>query len=119
MMAIYAEQLNWRPDGLYRLENDDAFREWNWGRGMGRPESLSYLETALSLDPRLHVLIAHGLFDLRTPYFSTVRMLNQLADIGSAERVKLVVYPGGHMFYSEDASRAAFRDAVNALFGEQ
>jgi carboxypeptidase C (cathepsin A) len=51
-----------------------------------------------------------------TPYFTTVRELNQLPDAGSAERVRLVVYPGGHMFYTEDASRAAFRTAVSALF---
>ncbi len=83
---------------------------------MGRPESLSYLQSALALDPRLHVLIACGLFDLVTPYFTTVRELNQLPDAGSADRVRLVVYPGGHMFYSDDASRAAFRDAASALF---
>jgi carboxypeptidase C (cathepsin A) len=34
---------------------------------------------------------------------------------GSPARVKLVVYPGGHMFYSRDASRQAFRDEVQAL----
>jgi carboxypeptidase C (cathepsin A) len=117
MVAIYTDQLNWRPECVYQLSNDDAFRQWNWGHGMGRPESLSYMQNALSLDPRLHVLIAHGLFDLVTPYFTTVRELDQLPDAGSAERVRLVVYPGGHMFYSEDASRAAFREAVSALYG--
>jgi len=116
MVAIYTDRLNWRPDGVYLLANDDVARQWNWGRGMGRPESLRDLQTALALDPRLHVLIAHGLFDLATPYFTTVRQLNQLPDAASAERVRLVVYPGGHMFYSDDASRAAFRDAAGALF---
>jgi carboxypeptidase C (cathepsin A) len=116
MVAIYNDKLNWRPDGVYHLSNDDAFRQWNWGRGMGRPESLSYLQSGLSLDPRFHVLIACGLFDLVTPYFTTVRLLNQLPDAGSAERVRLEVYPGGHMFYSQDASRAAFRDAAAVLF---
>jgi carboxypeptidase C (cathepsin A) len=116
MVAIYTDQLNWRPDGVYQLSNDDASRQWDWGHGMSRPESLSRLQAALALDPRLHVLIAHGLFDLVTPYFATVRELNQLPDAGSAERVRLVVYPGGHMFYSDDASRAAFREAVSTLF---
>jgi carboxypeptidase C (cathepsin A) len=116
MVAIYTDQLNWRPEGIYQLANDDAFRQWNWGRGMGRPESLSYLQSALSLDPRLHVLIAHGLFDMVTPYFTTVRELSQLPDAASAERVKLVVYPGGHMFYSGDASRAAFHADASALY---
>jgi carboxypeptidase C (cathepsin A) len=119
MTAIYADKLNWHPEGVYRLGNDDVFRQWNWGSGIGRPESLSYLQSALALDPTLHTLIAHGLFDLRTPYFATARLLNQLPDAASAERVKLAVYPGGHMFYSEDASRAAFRDAVLELFAER
>jgi carboxypeptidase C (cathepsin A) len=116
MMAIYTDKLNWRPDGVYQLANFDAARQWNWGNGMGRPESLSHLQSALALDPRLRVLIAHGLFDLITPYFTTVRLLNQLPDAGSAERVRLLVLPGGHMFYSEDASRAAFRDAASGLY---
>jgi carboxypeptidase C (cathepsin A) len=119
MVAIYNSKLNWRPEGVYHLANDDAFKQWNWGQGMGRPESLTFLQTALSLDPRLHVLIAHGLFDLRTPYFTTARLLAQMPDAATAARVKLAVYPGGHMFYSEDASRAAFRDAANALFHEK
>jgi carboxypeptidase C (cathepsin A) len=116
MVAIYTQKLNWRPDNVYHLANEDAFRQWNWGRGMGRPESLSALQSALSVDPRMRVLIACGLFDLVIPYFTTVRLLNQMPDAGSAERVRLAVYPGGHMFYSEDASRAAFRDAAAALF---
>jgi hypothetical protein len=29
--------------------------------------------------------------------------------------VKFVVYPGGHMFYSRDASRLAFRAEAEAL----
>jgi carboxypeptidase C (cathepsin A) len=116
MVAIYTDQLDWRPDRVYRLEDEEAYKRWNWGRGMGRPESLSYLQTALSLDPRLHVLIAHGLFDLITPYFTTARELSQMPDAASAERIRLVVYPGGHMFYSEDASRAAFHDAGSAFY---
>jgi carboxypeptidase C (cathepsin A) len=119
MVAIYTDKLNWRPDEVYHLSNDNAFRQWDWGHGMGRPESLSQLQAALSLDPRLHVLIAHGLFDLVTPYSTTVRLLNQSPSTGIAERVRLMTYPGGHMFYSEDASRAAFREAAKALYGAE
>jgi carboxypeptidase C (cathepsin A) len=117
MVSIYQDQLNWRPDGVYQLANDATFRQWDWGRLIGRPESLSSLQAALALDPHLRVLITHGLFDLRTPYFATVRMLNQLPDTGSAERVQFQAYPGGHMFYSQDASRAAFRDAAKDIYG--
>lgn len=116
MMSLYATKLHWQPDRSYHLENGEVFRQWEWGRGMGRPEAVSALQAALALDPRMHVLIAHGLFDLRTPYFATALILDQLPDRGSAERVTLQVYPGGHMFYSQDASRAALRDAAQALF---
>jgi len=119
MIAIYETKLGWRPEGIYRLSNDSVFVHWDWGRGMGRPESLTALQNALSLDPRLHVLIAQGLFDLRTPYFATALMLRALPDVGAADRVRLVVYPGGHMFYTDDASRAALRQDAMTLFGEQ
>jgi carboxypeptidase C (cathepsin A) len=61
------------------------------------------------------VLVAHGLFDLATPYFGSKILLDQLPAFASSERVKLVVYPGGHMFYSRDNSRKALRGDVEAL----
>jgi carboxypeptidase C (cathepsin A) len=61
------------------------------------------------------VLVAHGLFDLATPYFGTKMALDQLPAFAAAPRVKLVVYRGGHMFYSRDASRQALRSEVEAL----
>jgi carboxypeptidase C (cathepsin A) len=116
MMAIYTRKLNWHPDFVYRLSNDTAFEEWDWGRGLGRPESLTALQAARSVDPHLRVLIAHGLFDLRTPYFSTARLLDMLPDMDGAPPVALRVYPGGHMFYFDDASRAALHSDVEATF---
>jgi len=58
----------------------------------------------------LHVLIVHGLFDLVTPYFGTQLMLNQIPAESGGDRVRLAVWPGGHMMYGVDASRAALRD---------
>jgi carboxypeptidase C (cathepsin A) len=116
MVALYAAQLNWRPKRLYELANEAAFHEWNWGNGMGRPEAVSALQAALALDPRLRVLVVHGLFDLRTPYFTSARILRALPDIGAPDRIRLEVYPGGHMFYADDASRIAFRRDAMAVF---
>jgi carboxypeptidase C (cathepsin A) len=67
------------------------------------------------MDPKLKVLVAHGLFDLATPYFVSKIELDQLPAYDSPDRVRLVVYPGGHMFYSRDAARQAFRSEVEAL----
>ena len=117
MAAIYATQLNWRPDYAYRLESPTAGRQWDWGHGMmAAPQSVGMLRTALALDPHLHVLIAHGLFDLVTPYFRTQLLLDQIPQAGLGERVRLVTYPGGHMFYTQDGSRAGLREAARKLF---
>jgi carboxypeptidase C (cathepsin A) len=118
MMAIYTGKLHWRPDTVYRLSDDAVFAHWEWGRGMGRVESISAMQSALSLDPDLHILIAHGLFDLRTPYFATVRILRALPEIDPPGRVQLAVYPGGHMFYLEDASRRALSNDARAMFSK-
>jgi len=116
MVAIYETQLNWRPEYAYRLQSPTAFRQWDWGRGgLSPPQSVAAMRTALALDPRLHVLIAHGLFDLVTPYFGTQLLLDQIPQAGLGERIRLVTYPGGHMFYTQDASRAAFREEARKL----
>jgi len=116
MMAIYADKLNWRPDQVYHLSNRAANRAWDWGRGMGRPEAFTAMEAIRSVDPHLKVLIAHGLFDLQTPYFGTVRMLRLVPEMAGSSPISLRVYPGGHMFYFDDASRSALRVDAKTVF---
>jgi carboxypeptidase C (cathepsin A) len=115
MIDLYEHRLNWKPDGHYELLNESVTGAWDWGRGLDPPESLTQLRRALALDPKLRVLVAHGLFDLVTPYFGSKMALDQLPVYGSADRARLVVYPGGHMFYTRDASRAELRGEAKAM----
>jgi carboxypeptidase C (cathepsin A) len=115
VVDLTTRKLNWRPVGSYRLLNGAVERAWDFGRGINPPESISQLRQILALDPKLKLLVVHGLFDLATPYFGSKILLDQLPAYASPERVKLVVYPGGHMFYSRDASRQAFRTEVETL----
>lgn len=108
-------KLKWRPDGSYEVINGAVERAWDFGRSINPTQSVSELRQILAIDPKLKVLVAHGLFDLATPYFGSKIVLDQLPTYGSVERVKLAVYPGGHMFYSRDASRQAFRGEVERL----
>jgi carboxypeptidase C (cathepsin A) len=108
-------KLNWRPDGSYQLVNGSVYGAWDFGRGLSPVESISQLRRILALDPKLKLLVAHGLFDLATPYFGSKIQLDQLPAYAAPDRVKLVVYPGGHMFYSRDASRQAFRGEVEKM----
>ncbi|SCB31386.1 Carboxypeptidase C (cathepsin A) [Bradyrhizobium shewense] len=110
---LLTRKLNWRPDGSYELRNGAVGRAWDFGRGS--PESLSQLRQILATDRKMKLLVAHGLFDLVTPYFASQIVLDQLPPFASAPRLKLVVYPGGHMFYSRDTSRQAFRAEVEAM----
>jgi carboxypeptidase C (cathepsin A) len=112
---LTTRQLNWRPDGSYRLFNQGVEKAWNFGRGINPPDSIGELRQLLALDPKLKLLVAHGLFDLATPYFGSKIVLDQLPAYATSDRVKLVVYPGGHMFYSREASRQAFRSEAEAM----
>jgi carboxypeptidase C (cathepsin A) len=112
---LTTRKLNWRPDGSYELLNGSVGGAWDFGRGLNPAESISQLRQILALDPKLKLLVGHGLFDLATPYFGSKILLDQLPAFAGPARVNLVVYPGGHMFYSRDASRQAFRSEVQAL----
>ncbi|WP_024510628.1 peptidase S10 [Bradyrhizobium sp. ARR65] len=110
---LTTRKLNWRPDGSYETLNGAVERAWDFGHSLRPLESMSDLRQIVALDPKLKVLVAHGLFDLATPYFGSQIALDQLPPFAS--RVRLAVYPGGHMFYSRDASRQAFRTEVQQL----
>jgi carboxypeptidase C (cathepsin A) len=112
---LTTRKLNWKPDGPYELLSRAVERAWDFGRGLNPPESISQLRQILALDPKLKLLVGHGLFDLATPYFGSKILLDQLPAYASPERVKVVVYPGGHMFYSRDASRQGFRAEAEAM----
>ncbi|MGJ5177008.1 S10 family peptidase [Bradyrhizobium oligotrophicum] len=114
-VELTTRKLNWRPEGSYELLSGGVNRSWDFGRGVSPPESASDLRQILALDPKLKLLVGHGLFDLATPYYGSKILLDQLPAFARAPRVKLVVYPGGHMFYSRDDARNAFRGEVEAL----
>lgn len=114
-----ARVLQWDVgDRRYQLLNGGVNGAWRWGSGRGQPEAVNELRAALALDANLRVLVVHGFTDLVTPYFESELLLRQIPDYGGAGRVRLAVYPGGHMFYSRDGSRAAFRDDARRTYEE-
>ncbi len=113
VVELTTHTLNWHPDGPYRLLNRSL--SWDYGRGTNPAQSITELRQILALDPKMKLLVGHGLFDLATPYFGSKLWLDQLPAYASPDRVKLVVYPGGHMFYSREAARQAFRSEAEAL----
>src|SRR5579863_6715357 len=68
--------LDWHPEGPYRLLNRSI--SWDYGRGTNPAQSITELRQILALDPRMKLLVGHGLFDLATPYFGSKLWLDQL-----------------------------------------
>ncbi len=116
--SLYADRLNWQPEGApaprYELLSNDVFRAWTYNGQGQAPYSVSALRIALAFDPRLHVTIMHGLYDLVTPYFASKMILDQMPP-AVAERARLIALPGGHMFYTRDASRQRLHDEGEAM----
>ena len=116
MTDLYARVLNWRVEEPYQLLNGRVSSRWDWDGSRGKHEIVGELRSVLANDPRMRILVAHGASDLVTPYFENQMILDQLPAFASPERLKLSVYGGGHMFYSRDASRRAFREDARALY---
>jgi carboxypeptidase C (cathepsin A) len=109
--------LGWRvTNARYNLLNGAINGQWRYGRGRRAPQVVDDLKGALALDGRMRVMVAHGLTDLVTPYFASELILRQIPPSGDGRRVSLATYPGGHMFYFRDASRAAFKADAERMY---
>ncbi len=116
MVDLYATRLKYSVDQPYKMANAAVLGAWVYPNQPYALNSTTELRAALALDPKLKVLVTHGFNDTITPYFASDTVLAQIpAYGGDKSRLGLIVYPGGHMFYSRDASRKAFRDDARKL----
>ena len=74
------------------------------------------LRFGMALNPHMGVWLAHGYYDLVTPYYAS-EMLLASSNLDPSLKKNLIIqhFPGGHMFYSWESSRRAFRDTMAAL----
>jgi carboxypeptidase C (cathepsin A) len=116
------DELNFKTDRRYILLNGEVARHWSWregnGGGFGQDGAgaTDDLREGLALEPRLHVLIAHGMTDLQTPYLGSRYVISQLPERLTRDRVTVTLYPGGHMMYLRPASRAALHHDARAIY---
>lgn len=75
------------------------------------------LAKALRMNPAIKVLVASGYYDLVTPFFDAEFTLNR-HDI-SAEQVQYTYYPGGHMMYVNEPSRASLLADTRSFIRQQ
>jgi carboxypeptidase C (cathepsin A) len=115
--AYFRETLQYKTDAPYEHLNGEVGRNWDWSSGLdhgqGYVEAVEELRQAMSVNPRLRVLVCSGYYDLATPYFATQYTFNKLArDPRLRERVLMTYYESGHMLFTHKAGREGlFKDA--------
>jgi carboxypeptidase C (cathepsin A) len=116
MVDFVTRQVGWKIDAHYEPLNTAVNEHWekHWFTSI---ESASDLRQALAIDPKMKALIVHGYDDLSCPYFGSELVVAQIPPMGDPGRLKVKVYPGGHMFYSRPDSQAALRRDVMDLYG--
>ena len=115
MVDFITREVGWKVDAHYEALNPAVNEHWekHWFTSI---ESASDLRQALAIDPKMKALIVHGYDDLSCPYFQSEMVVAQIPTMGSADRLQVKVYPGGHMFYSRPDSQAALRRDVMMLY---
>ena len=114
MVDFVTREVGWKTDAHYEALSYDVGRQWDSGEARDKP--VGDLRKAIANDPNMKVLIAHGYNDLSCPFFTSQLVIDQMPAYGVPSRVKLAVYPGGHMFYSRAGSAASFKADAKAMY---
>jgi len=115
MVDFDTRVVGWKVEGRFNALSYEVGNDWE--PGVELTEATTDLRQAIAADGKMKVLIVHGYDDLSCPYFVSRLVIDQMPITGDPNRVKLALYPGGHMFYSRPASQAAFREDVKQVFG--
>jgi len=121
MVEFITHTVGWKYSGRYNAlsyEVNGAWSETEGGRGRDPSErgSVTQLREAVSVDPKLHVLIVHGWADRSCPFLASILIVDQMPLMGDPARVLVKEYAGGHMFYSRPESQMAMRADVMKLY---
>jgi carboxypeptidase C (cathepsin A) len=106
--------VGWHGTGTYRIHDPAVGKAWEFD--VPDDGSVAALRRLLAYDPQLQAMIAHGYTDLNCPYFASRLIVDQFPEYGARGRVRLPVYPGGHMFYTRVQSAQAFRDDARRMY---
>ena len=115
MVDFVTRTVGWKTEAPYHTLSYDVNRAWDMGSAVLRRGAVPDLREAIAADPKLRVIIAHGWNDLSCPFMGSVLTVDEMPVMGDASRVAVHEYPGGHMFYSRVASRAALQHDVEGM----
>ena len=112
LRQVLSQELLYVADAGYTLLSN-AIATWDFRHdGRALPDAVPDLAAALARKPDLRVLAVSGHHDLATPFRQTEL---DLARLGAHAGLHARAYPGGHMTYLDDASRARLRADLSAF----
>lgn len=117
MVNFVTRTVGWKIDARFNALSYEVSQNWQRDGGSRREEAAAAtdLRVAVATDPKLRVLIAHGWDDLSCPFMGSILTVSQMPIMGDSARVRVQMYPGGHMFYARPASSLDFRRDVLAM----
>ena len=116
--AAYArDELGFKTEMSYILLASDIAGKWDWGdSGRNSASASDELRELLAFIPSFRLLVAHGYADMVTPYAASRYVLDHLPPMRDPSRAQLLLYRGGHMFYTDAESRKAFSADAKAFY---
>jgi carboxypeptidase C (cathepsin A) len=119
--AYVRDELGFETDLRYQLLNQEISRDWDWQSGdeqkQGYRGAADHLKAAMILNPSLKALIAHGYFDLVTPYFASLYVVNHMAlDDAMRRNLTFKIYECGHMIYTHAQAREQLYADVKTFY---
>jgi carboxypeptidase C (cathepsin A) len=118
MVDFVTRTVGWKVDARYNALSFDVNRQWDRSGNDLRRGAVPDLREAIAADPKLRVLIVHGWNDLSCPFMGSVLTADQIPVMGDPSRVAVREFPGGHMFYTRESSRAELRKEVMEMYAK-
>lgn len=115
MVDFVTRVVGWKVDARYNALSYEVNHLWDRDAAL-RKGSAEQLRESVAADPKLRVMIVHGWNDLSCPFMGSVLTVDQMPVMGDPTRVSVHEYPGGHMFYTRDASGGALKKDVAEMY---
>lgn len=113
-MNDYAEtDLGYKSSLPYVMWNYEGInRAWDWGTAMnfsagigGYPQTATDLQSAMTKDKYLKVLVMEGMYDLATPFYASAYTFQHLRlNAEYRKNMTFAYFNGGHMVYTDAAA---------------
>lgn len=118
LFSAYARNdLRFQTDMTYTLLSNEVNRQWDWDGRRSTANASDDIRDLLSVIPSFRVSVLHGYSDILTPYGVSKFILNHLPEQLAEGRTELKLYRGGHMFYSDPASRREANEDMRSFYG--